>query len=69
MNTKHAILTPEVAMSLAITGRYVDEQVIHGRALNEILAEGNQSPGQAIWFDKNLLRYYSAAVAQSLTTH
>lgn len=51
-------------MSLTITGRYVDEQVAKGRALNDVLAEGGQ--GQSFWSDKNNLRDYSEAVRKAL---
>lgn len=54
----------ETEMSLAITGRYVDEQVAKGRALDDVLAEG--SPSQSIWRDKNNLRAFSEAVRKSL---
>lgn len=50
-------------MSLAITGRYVDEQVAQGRALDDVLAEGGQ--GQSFWRDKNNLCDYSNAVGAS----
>ena len=50
-------------MSLAITGRYVDEQVAKGRALDDILAEGGQ--GQSFWRDKTNLRDYSEAVRKA----
>lgn len=51
-------------MSLAITGRYVDEQVAKGRALDDVLAEGGQA--QSFWRDINNLRDYSEAVRVSL---
>ena len=45
-------------MSLAVSGRYVDEQVLKGRALNDVLAEGKSS----IWMDPKALYPYSRAV-------
>lgn len=55
----------ETEMSLAITGRYVDEQVAKGRALDDVLAEGG--PGQAFWRDKKNLRDFSEAVRKAQT--
>lgn len=63
MNTNQHIL-PEVAMSLAETGRYVDAQVAKGRALEDVLAE-RKGTGAEIWFDKSALRHFSEAVASS----
>lgn len=47
------------------TGRYVDDQVAKGLALDDVLALGQKSPSGQIWFDKENLRPYSLAVAAS----
>lgn len=59
MNTK------EVEMGLALTGRYVDEQVALGRSLDDVLVEGGQR--QSFWHDKANLRNFSEAVRSSMT--
>ncbi|WP_336324815.1 hypothetical protein [Stenotrophomonas muris] len=59
MNTK------EIEMGLALTGRYVDEQVASGRRLDDVLAESGQR--QSFWHEKANLRNFSEAVRSSTT--
>ncbi|HDS1361851.1 TPA: hypothetical protein ACG46E_001788 [Stenotrophomonas maltophilia] len=59
MNTK------KIEMGLALTGRYVDEQVALGRSLSDILAESGQR--QSFWHEKANLRNFSEAVRSSMT--
>lgn len=59
MNTK------EIEMGLALSGRYVDEQVASGRSLEDVLTEGGQR--QSFWHDKTNLRNFSEAVRSSMT--
>ncbi len=57
--------TKEIEMSLALTGRYVDEQVASGRRLDDVLAESGQR--QSFWHEKANLRNFSEAVRSSTT--
>lgn len=59
MNTK------EIEMGLALSGRYVDEQVALGRSLSDVLAEGGQR--QSFWHHKENLRNFSEAIRSSTT--
>lgn len=59
MNTNHTNLTPEVAMGLTLTGRYVDEQVDKGRALDDVLNEDGQ--GATIWRPRGFMRAWTRA--------
>ncbi|WP_180864788.1 hypothetical protein [Stenotrophomonas maltophilia] len=55
----------EIEMGLALTGRYVDEQVASGKRLDDVLAKVGQR--QSFWHDKENLRNFSEAVRSSMT--
>jgi hypothetical protein len=48
--------------SLIAVGRHVDEEVLKGRSLKKVLAEGRRRDA-AHWYRPELLRDYSRAVA------
>lgn len=56
--------TPETLNSLALTGRYVDSQVLTGKSLDSVLEElSSRGSSLALWHDTAMLRHFSAAVA------
>lgn len=61
--TSQNSLDHSMESSFRLTGRHVDEEVLKGRALKDVLAEMHKHPGQEIWSDPKMLRHYSAAVA------
>jgi hypothetical protein len=64
---------PEIAHeqlnSFALTGSYVDSQVLAGKSLDSVLQELNgRTPGQTVWHDTAMLRHFSVAVAARLNS-
>ena len=48
-----------------LAGKIVDTEVAKGRSLDDVLNERQKEAGGKLWFDKNLLKPFSSAVAVS----
>lgn len=62
MNMSNQNLDFAARASLICVGRHVDEEVLKGRSLKKVLAEGRRRDA-ARWYRPELLRDYSRAVA------
>ena len=61
--------TSETLNSFALSGRYVDSQVLSGKSLDSVLRELNsRGSGSAFWYDTAMLRHFSVAVASRLNS-
>ena len=61
-NESRVRLEPMIEHTFEFCGRCVDNDVLQGRAVEAILEEQAKSPNM-VWYDPQMLRHYSVAVA------